>query len=81
MTCKYCGSKIEMVQGVPCEPRLRRFIPDQSGDTVYLTSDGYHIRGKPAWIGTRGAIRGYKPHWMTCTGDDPFRKLFEDVVR
>lgn len=69
--CKHCGKQIIMTRNTetgrftPCDPEIKRFIPDDEALDVFINIDGQTVHG----IDGRGmGDMGYKKHSLSCKG-------------
>lgn len=73
--CKGCGRQIlftRMRSGklMPCDPEGVMFSPDPLSADVYITPEGFTVKGHPDKLG----ILGYTSHFATCPAADTFRR-------
>ena len=83
--CRKCGKVISFVptkkgRQMPVDGFSVCILPYIRG-SVYYTDRGEQIRGYLVEPGTKGAVRAYTPHWVTCPHADENRKPRPDKRR
>ena len=77
--CKYCSKPIIFLQTkkgakMPCDSARVNYVPDPNGKDVIYDAIGERAIG---WIMPAPAddtVKGYRPHWVTCTKVEAVRR-------
>ena len=75
-TCRACGAPVKWIKtkngkAMPCNPEKIAFLPEKSGDKVFILENGEVTKGSTDGMSTH---EGYISHFATCPAADEFRR-------